>query len=379
MWRGFAILSLVVALSGFLWMRGMLPQVDGAITVAGATAPVEIVRDRHGVPHIYAASEADAYFALGYVHAQDRLWQMEVDRRIGAGRLAELLGKAAVNLDVLMRTYGLYDHAERGLANLDRETRSLLESYAAGVNSFLDRRRDSWLPTYLRLPVEFAIFLLSPEPWRPADSLVRLKVRAWRLGGNWSGEVARARLARQLSMEQAAQFLPPYPGDEPLTLPDLRELYAGVPLERLGGAVPPPAPGRGSNAWVVDGRHSRTGKPLLANDLHDRLRAPAGWYLAHLEAPGLSVIGATLPGVPAVMVGRNERIAWGVASTGPDVQDLYIERLDSDSPERYLTPGGWRRFESRATTIEVRCSRPGICRAGRPEWPWPGPRSPMTI
>ena len=365
MWRGFAILSLVLALSGTLWIRGTLPQEDGTITVVGPTAPVEIVRDRHGVPHIYAASEADAYFALGYVHAQDRLWQMEVDRRLGAGRLAELLGKAAGNLDVLMRTYGLYDHAERGLANLDRETRSLLGSYAAGVNSFLDARRGSWLPMYLRLPVEFAIFLLSPEPWRPADSLVRLKVRAWRHGGNWGGEVLRARLVRQLSMDQVAQFLPPYPGDEPVSLPELRELYSSVPLERLGTAVPAPAPGRGSNNWVVNGRHSVTGKPLLANDLHHRLRAPADWYLVHLQTPGLSVIGATLPGVPAVMVGRNERIAWGVANTGPDVQDLYIERLDPGNPERYLAPGGSRPFETRETTIKVRFADDRVIRVRR--------------
>ncbi len=369
LWRSFALFSVVGGISGYLWVDGTLSRSEGQVTVAGLSGAVEIVRDRHGVPHIYAASERDAYFGLGYVHAQDRLWQMEVNRRIGSGTLAELFGKVATGYDGFMRTLGLYRHAERTVPNLDRETQAVFEAYAAGVNAFLDGRRGALLPIYLRLPLEFLIFFHDPEPWRAADSLVWIKMMAWDLGGNWRNELLRARLLERLTPQQVAEFLPPYPGDQPVELPDLRALYAGLswagvpwagvpwaepPWERLMAAWPAPEPGNGSNNWVVAGSRTESGKPLLANDPHLGLSAPSVWYLAHLQAPGLDVIGATLPGVPAVVVGRNDRIAWGVTNTGPDVQDLYIERLDPTDPKRYLTPDGPRPFELRDELIRVR-------------------------
>ncbi len=354
LWRALALSAILLPVSGYLWVRGTLPVVDGRIVVAGPAAPIEIVRDRHGVPHVFARSEADAYFALGFVHAQDRLWQMEINRRIGAGRLAEVLGRSGRGYDAFMRTMSLYHYAERTFANLDRETRAVLEAYARGVNAFIESRRLPGLPLFLRLQPEFQLFLHSPEPWRPADSLVWLKVMAWELGGNWRSEALRGRLFQKLSPAQIGELLPPYPGDEPVPLPDLGELYAGLPLAGLSGGYPPPLPESGSNAWVVAGSLSETGKPLLANDPHLRLSAPSVWYFAHLRAPGLNVIGGTLPGVPAIVVGRNDDIAWGASNTGPDVQDLYVERLDPDDPGRYLAPGGPRPFEVRDEVIRVR-------------------------
>jgi penicillin amidase len=359
LWRSFALLSLVGGVTGYLWVDGTLPRSDGRVAVNGLAGAVEIVRDRHGVPHIFAQDEGDAYFALGYVHAQDRLWQMEINRRIGSGTLAELFGEVATGYDAFMRTLGLYRHAQRTLANLEPETRAVLGAYAAGVNAFLDGRRGSILPIYLRLPPEFLIFRHDPEPWRPADSLVWIKMMAWNLGGNWRNELLRARLLERLSAARVAEFLPPYPGDPALRLPDLGALYAGLPWaelpwERLLAAWPAPEPGNGSNNWVVGGARTVSGKPLLANDPHLGLSAPSVWYFAHLRAPGLDAIGATLPSIPALIVGRNQRIAWGATNTGPDVQDLYVERLDPSDPKRYLTPEGPRRFEVRDELIHVR-------------------------
>jgi penicillin amidase len=326
--RLFLFLVVVIALGAagaYLYLRQSLPQTDGEVRLAGITAPAEILRDRHGIPHIYAASLEDAHFALGFAHAQDRLWQMEMNRRIGSGRLAEVLGAPALEADRFMRTLGLRRVAEANLERYDAETRRPLDAYAAGVNAFLDSR-----PV---LPPEFWLLSIKPEPWSPVDSIVWTKVMAWDLGNNWRSEALRMRLARVLPLERIHEFVPPYPGDAYPGMPDLKALYLG--LEKS----PPPTPTfsksgsdpdflGGSNSWVVAGSRTASGKPLLAADPHLRLTAPAVWYFAHLNAPGLDAIGGTLPGVPGILVGRNDRIAWGLTNTGADVQDLYLERLD---------------------------------------------------
>ncbi|HSA89249.1 MAG TPA: penicillin acylase family protein [Burkholderiales bacterium] len=294
----------------------------GELALAGLDAQAEVLRDRHGIPHIYAASLEDAHFALGFVHAQDRLWQMEMNRRIGSGRLAEILGPRALEADRFMRTLGLRRVAEANLAHYDAETRRLLDAYAAGVNAFLARR-----PV---LPPEFWLLGVTPEPWSAVDSIVWTKVMAWDLGGNWRSELLRMHLSRTLTTERIQEFLPPYPGDSPPRLPDLQAFYSGI--EKKPGQTPVFSDSGfagGSNSWAVSGARSASGKPLLAADPHLGLTAPAVWYLAHLHAPGIDAIGGTLPGVPGVLVGRNDRIAWGLTTTGADVQDLYLERLDS--------------------------------------------------
>ena len=352
------VLAALIALGaggGYLYLRSSLPQISGTIIVPGATGPIQVIRDRHGVPHIYAQNPNDAYFGLGFVHAQDRLWQMEVNRRIAAGRLSELFGASTVDTDKFLRTIGIRDQAERSIGRLDSVTRAGLDAYAAGVNAFLATRRGA-------LPPEFVFFRHEPEPWTPADSVAWVKMMAWDLSGNWSTELARLRLLRRLSPQQIAEFFAPYPGEAPIELAGLDEAHFAaarrLELDRLAAIMPAPPEGIGSNNWAVSGARSATRKPLLANDPHLGLATPAIWYFAHMSAPGLDVIGASLPGVPAIVLGRTQRVAWAFTNTGPDTQDLYLERVDAKDPSQYQTPDGWRNFEVRREIIRVKDQPP---------------------
>ena len=285
-----------------------------------------MVRDRWAIPHIEAASLRDAVFAQGFVHAQDRLWQMEFQRRLGAGRLAEILGAAALPSDRFMRTLGFYRLAAGEPRPSERRRRGrALEAYAAGVNAYLATRSGP-------LPPEFLILRHHAlEPWSPADSLVWLRLMALDLGVNYRDELLRARLARQLSDEQIADIWPDYRDGAPVTLS--RAGARACRSEQLAAALPPaPPPGQGSNAWVLAGSRTASGAPLLANDPHLGLQAPGVWYLAHLAAPELELIGATLPGVPGIVLGHNGSVAWGFTNTGPDTQDLFVERIDPADP-----------------------------------------------
>ncbi len=343
----------LLAGSGYFFLRQSLPRIEGTIRIDGLKAPIELLRDAYGIPHIRAKSIEDAYFGLGFAHAQDRLWQMEMNRRIAAGRLSEVVGASALDTDRFLRTLGVRRAAEASLAKLDAGTRRVLDAYAAGVNAFLATR-----PV---LPPEFWLLRVTPEPWAPADSLAWTKMLAWDLGANWKNELLRMRLAKTLPQARIEELLPPYPGDAPLKIIDLKTLYGGLEpdaralaaaMQSVAALVPAWLPdGAGSNNWVVSGKRSASGKPLLANDPHLGLTAPPVWYFAQLTAPGLDAIGATLPGVPGILLGRNERIAWGATNTGPDVQDLYLEKLVGR--DAYLTPDGPRRFESREETIKV--------------------------
>ncbi len=367
--RGLA-LALVFVLLGvggaYLWLRTSLPDFSGQVRLAGLGAAVEVIRDANAVPHIFAETLEDAYFALGFVHAQDRLWQMDMQRRLGAGRLAEILGEPALRLDRYMRTLGLYRLVEREFAHLAPEVQEAIRAYAAGVNAYLDSHSGAW-------PPEFYLLGYRPEPWNPADSLVWGKLMAVRLSTNWRSELLRARLAKRLSAEQIAALWPPYPDDAPVTLAGRsarRNASAGLsptgsPRASSIEPVRRPHPDRpqarlaegfggASNQWVVDGRHTGTGKPILANDPHMELSAPIIWYLARVHAPGLDIAGATVPGVPFILLGHNQHIAWGFTTTYADTEDLFIERLDPDDPGRYLTPEGAEPLITREEIIRVR-------------------------
>ena len=343
----FALLAGVVVLQ---YLRSSLPQTSGVLSVSGPARPVEILRDRDGIPHIYASSLLDANFALGFAHAQDRLWQMEVNRRTAAGRLSEIFGETTVSADKFIRTLGLHVLARASVDNLEEETRALFQAYADGVNAHLARHDRP-------LPPEFVLMGHRPEPWQVADSLAWIKMMSWDLSQNWRGELLRLRLSSRLTTTQIGQFLPPYPGDPSIDLPELSIFYGnlGVAAEKIAAAAPESLPeGAGSNNWVLAGTRSASGKPLLANDPHLGLTTPAVWYFAHLDAPDGRVIGATLPGVPMIVLGRNERIAWGFTNTGPDSQDLFIERLDGEDSTLYVGPAGRLRFDTRDETIRVK-------------------------
>ena len=378
---GLVVLAATVVASGYLWLRGSLPQVDGERAVYGVAAPVEVVRDRHGIPHILAGSEEDALFALGFVHAQDRLWQMEMNRRIGAGRLAEVLGAPALGTDRLLRVLGLYRRAKASLASLEPAARRRLAAYVNGVNAWLETRDGP-------LPPEFLIVGFDPEPWTEADTVVWAKVMALDLAREWSRDLMRLRMSEILAPERILDFYTPYRGDKPrgVELPgpsspapageipppdagadpaaagtDRGPPPSGVstpparPLTAAAGFALPPASGLpGSNSWAVAGEKSTTGKPLLANDPHLGLTVPSVWYFAHLSWPGRDVVGATFPGMPLVVLGHNGRVAWGFTNTGADTQDLFIEKLDPENSARYLTPAGYRRFEIHREVIKVK-------------------------
>jgi penicillin G amidase len=345
-----ALIGLVLVAAGVtVVLRGSLPQLSGRVAVPGISRPIEIERDRSGIPHIYAESDLDAYFGLGYAHAQDRLWQMEMSRRAGSGTLSEVFGTKTLENDRFFRTLGIRRAAAENVEHLDAKTRDILKAYAEGVNAYL---RGAWI-----LPPEFLFFRHKPAPWAPVDSLVWLKMMAWSLSGNLWDELLNVRLRHRLTQQDAEDLLPPYPGDEARWPPDLDAVVG--PLDAAAAALLESAPGGatpgvGSNAWVVDGTRTESGKPLLANDPHLMLSAPSVWYFAHLHAPGLNVIGATLPGLPTVILGRNDRVAWGYTNTRPDTQDLFVEKTLPGDPSRYSTPEGPRAFDTVHEIIQVK-------------------------
>ncbi len=351
------IVALVIAYS---LVTESFPQTSGSCTVAGLSADVRIARDAYGVPHIFAERESDAYFAVGYVHAQDRLWQMEMTRRAGMGTLAEVLGEPALKIDKMFRTLGLTAMASRLAANLDAPTRAALESYARGVNAYIASHRGAY-------PVEFDMLGIEPQPWTVEQSLLLSRLMAWELNYSRWVDLLQAELVHRFGPEKAREVFPHWPAGAPpiidakgKSLPPEKAFGELIQADRDFRSLFGPAPaGTGSNAWVVSGSKSSTGKPILANDPHLILMTPGRWYELHVSAPGLDVSGTTLPGIPFVVIGRNDRIAWGVTNAMLDDDDFYIEQVDSvEHPTRYLFNGTWRPIEERVDTIIVKGSLP---------------------
>jgi penicillin amidase len=332
-------------------------------TVAGITAPVEIVRNNDNVPHIFGQTDEDVYFAMGFAHAQDRLWQMTMLRRTAQGRLSELFGQPTVQVDELMRRLDLYGLSLDSVAAQDPATLAALEAYSAGVNAWIGEinagARGRGAPEF---------FLFEPEiaAWAPADSIAILKLMALQLTGSLQSEVLRARVSLVLAPERLADILPDDPGQGVAALPDYASLVPGVaPLVEpvdfaLGPFSPVAEPGRAgaSNAWAASPARSAAGGSLLANDPHLDLTAPTIWYLARLDLARGGVIGGTIPGVPAVLVGRSDRLGWGLTTAYLDDQDLLIEELNPANPEEYRTPEGWATFETRQSIITVKDADP---------------------
>jgi penicillin G amidase len=349
----------------------------GSTTLAGLRADVRIVRDERGVPHIEAANDEDLYFAQGYATAADRLWQMDLLRRTARGELAEIFGRAALEEDKRHRTYGFARLSETLEASAPAETRRVLEAYARGVNAYVESRDGG---EGRNLPQEFLLLGYRPRPWRPADSIIVGKIFAESLSTTWPTDLMRASLA-DLPAERRAQLLPE---TSPLDVPVVGTDAPARSQRRDGrnpGAVTPDAAlleearkffevtrrslarvglyaeeAAASNNWVVSGRRTATGKPLLANDPHLPPSAPSIWHMAHLKAPGVNVAGVTAPGAPGIIIGHNEHVAWGMTNLGPDVQDLYLEKFSGPQSRTYQTPAGPREAEVRAEEIKVRKS-----------------------
>lgn len=337
---------------GYYLARSALPQLAGAASAPGLGAAVEVLRDERGVPHIYAGSEHDLFFAQGYITAQDRLWQMEVNRRTAWGRLAEVFGEAGLEADRLFRTFGLGRAARAEEALLSPEERGLLQAYADGVNAYVRSQNGT-------LPWEFRLLLVGFEPWQPVDSLAWAKLLAWQLGSNYSAEVLRAALLERLSPAQVARLMPSVPeGVIPHVATDLPPRGLGRSLlQRLRavtGVVRPPSSDLGSNNWVISGARTVTGRPLLANDPHLAVQMPPVWYAVHLSAGEIDAYGFSMPGLPGLITGHNRRIAWGITNTGADVQDLYVERRNPENPNQYLYEGVWEDAWLVRESIQVR-------------------------
>jgi len=354
--RGGVLLLLVAiaALAAFgLWLSTSLPQWNGRVAVP-VSQPVEIIRDAVGATRIVAATQNDAYLALGFAHAQDRLWQMDAYRRIGAGRVAEVIGTPGLTVDRFMRTLGLYRAAERQAATLPTPVQDALRAYAAGVNAYIDQHAGPW-------PPEFSLLAYEPAPWQPADSLVLGKVLALLLGGNWFEELRRAALLDRLPPAEVDFLMPTDLPDGPTTLAAAPPL-PGTAAQLLAAVPALIQPRRASNAWAVDGRHTDSGKPILASDPHLGLTAPGIWYLASLHAPGLAMTGGTVPGMPVHLLGHNGHIAWGLTTTYGDLTDLVVLDVGADDPERYRVGDTSHPFTVREEQIQVRFGRDHILR-----------------
>ncbi|NNJ11374.1 penicillin acylase family protein [Chloroflexales bacterium ZM16-3] len=334
-------------------VRRPLPRTSGKLALSGLAARAEVRRDRWGVPHIYAESNADLFAALGYVHAQDRLWQMELNRRSGHGRLAEVFGPVALSSDTFIRTLGFSRVARREVDLLDEHTRGILTAYVRGVNAFVAANSR-------RLPLEFGILGLTPQPWELADILIWPKMMSLSLSANWTSELLNARIVAALGAERAASIAPRYPDDAPMAVPPgvaYDPAIGEAALRMLAAAAPftgEPGGPQGSNAWVVGGSRSVSGRPLLADDPHLGLALPGVWYLAHLEGGDYHATGGTFPGTCGVIIGHNRRVAWGVTNGMTDNQDLYIERFDPADPLRYQWRGEWLRAETAREEIIVK-------------------------
>lgn len=360
---GLIVLGVVAALLAYYILSRSLVDYDEDFTVAGISAPVEIVRNNDNVPHIFGKTDEDVFYALGFAHAQDRLWQMTMLRRTAQGRLSEIFGPATVKVDELMRRYDLYGLALQSVAVQDAQTRRALEAYSAGVNAWIAEvnagARGRGAP-------EFFLFSREISAWAPADSIAILKLMALQLSGSLQTEVLRARVSLLLSPERLADILPDDPSQGVAALPDYAALVPGVvpsskPLDFAEGPFSPvsePGMSGASNAWAASPSRSAAGGSLLANDPHLGLTAPTIWYLARLELQSGGVIGGTIPGVPLVLVGRSEKLGWGLTTAYVDDQDVVIEALNPENPEEYKTPDGWAKFETRQSIIKVKDSDP---------------------
>jgi len=387
---GVVIIALLLSAGATYYFKSYLPdkiapqsfpQVDGTIHASGLDGTVDIYRDKMGIPHIYATTAHDLFFAQGYVHAQDRFWQMDAWRHIGSGTLSEMFGKGQVETDAFLRTLGWEETAQQEYQGLNPDSKAILQAYADGVNAYL---KDHVGTT---VSLEYAILklpFLSPgykiTPWSPVNSLTWGKAMAWDLRGNMDEEIERAVLLKTLTSQQIDQLFPPYPSDHPFIVNKIGggntsamesaptqafDISAGTlsALEHnaslLDSTLGPASDGIGSNSWAVSGALTTTGKPILANDPHLGIQMPSIWYQLDLhcrpmnDACPYEVAGFSFAGVPGVIIGHNDKIAWGFTNTGPDVMDLFIEKVNPGNPNQYMRNGQWVNFQTRPETINV--------------------------
>jgi penicillin G amidase len=381
------VLAIVLGVVGVYLVRSSFPRVNGQVKLSGLDSTVDIYRDSYGIPQIYAKSPHDLFYAQGYVHAQDRFWQMDFWRHIGSGRLSEMFGKSEVDTDTFLRTLGWERIAQQELKAMSADEVALLQAYADGVNAYLASHKGA------SLSLEYAVLKLltpkySPEPWQPVNTLTWGKVMAWDLSSQGESEIERAVLLKTLTPQQLTDLFPPYPTDHPDVVPNfslsktsgavaattqgeqvlinLSPAFQGLAdrISKVDAVLGPGGNEIGSNNWVISGSRTASGKPILANDMHLSEQMPAIWYEIGLHC---SPVGTTCPynvsgfsfaGVPGVIVGHNDRIAWGFTNVGPDVLDLYIEKINPANPNQYEVNGQWVDMQLVKETINVAGGKP---------------------
>ncbi len=325
-----------------------LPQIDGKLKLTGLIDTIEIIRDNWGIPHIYSTNHWDLFFAQGFVHAQDRFWQMELARRTARGTLSEVFGAIALSTDRASRTFGFERIGRIDWDQADDQMRDTITAYTTGVNTFLNLPKS-------RLPMEFTLIRHTPQPWTELDTMSFLRLMAWQMSHAWYPTVVRAQLVERVGPELAAEWDIHYPSENPPTLP------SGIEFHRLADdqsliATDGPflSQAQGSNAWVLTGTRTKTGQPILCNDTHLALRAPGTWYQNHLIGGDVHVTGTSLPGAPLVIIGHNEAIAWGITLAFTDCEDLFIEKFDPLHSTRYLYKDEWCKAEVVTETINIK-------------------------
>ncbi|MFZ5517114.1 MAG: penicillin acylase family protein [Candidatus Zhuqueibacterota bacterium] len=355
---GMAILILIITLViGVRLLKKSLPQTTGTVEIQGLRQPVRVIRDHHGLPHIFAENSDDLYFAMGYVVAQDRLWQMDINRRSALGTLSEIYGKSTLSYDRFIHTIGLPSIARNLTESLSPESKKILTSYADGVNAFITTHFD-------QLPIEFAVLDYEPQAWEVEHSLAYQRLMAWGLEMAWfvdpvygqlAGKVTPEKLA-EISLDESAGKKPrlhQFREHSPIAHQTFQEL--NDTLNTLAGFF---GTGLGSNSWVVSGRKTKTGKPLLANDPHLELKNPGIWYEVHLHAPGMDCHGVSLPGIPGIVIGRNKSLAWGLTNAMADGCDFCIESMNPVNQNQYLYEGRWFETVQEKKEIAVRDTLP---------------------
>lgn len=357
---GIVFSLIVLSVVGYFSLKYLVtksfPKYDGELQINGLHYPVTIYRDEFGVPHIFAADEHDALFAQGYVHAQDRLWQMDLARRAGEGRLSEILGTRTIKFDKMLKTIGFKKIAEQLELTISPKSREILQAYADGVNELIRTQKGKY-------PIEFDMLNYEPEEWKPVHSLMIARLMAWELNISWHVDVVLGELAARLGQEKAKEVFPTYPENGPVIVSHSLNGTDIEPLERLvalhkdfkqffgttGTHI-------GSNAWAVAPGKSANGYAMLANDPHLGLGLPAKWYEIHLRGGALNVAGVSLPGAPLVIIGHNSDVAWGLTNVMADDADFYLEKADSLGADQYLYKGKWNEIEIVHDTIFVKDS-----------------------
>jgi len=361
---GLSVLALGTLLLAYYFASQSIPDYNATYEIEGLNGPIEIVRDTTNVPHIFPTNANDAYFGLGFAHAQDRLWQMIMLRRTAQGRLSEVFGEATVKIDDFTRRLDLVELSRASLRFQTEETKQALTSYSAGVNAWL---RIVARDALGRGAPEFFLFKPEIEPWTPTDSLSILRVMALQLSDSLKSEVVRAQIFLSLGSERLQDILPDTPGNGVMGLADFAALFPNLPTAQQFAHLPTQHPldpikplhmAGASNAWAANGSRSASGAPLLANDPHMGLSAPAIWMLARMEFPDGGIIGGTIPGIPAILIGRSDALAWGLTSSYLDDLDIYIEQLNPENPSEYRTPDDFKPFRQKSVVIKVKDAAP---------------------